>query len=963
MKKRIKKQALSFAAAMAMVLGGGMQLYAADKIADTVYHNGKIYTITETMEEVKDVNNAKTAQVVATLNGKIVFVGSESEAKSNGLFDAAKVGKIVDLKGKTMLPGFVDGHSHFPGDSSIDLYTVNLNCPPLGPVETMADLISLMKNKADSTPEGYWVKGNNYDDSLIAEKSHPTRDDLDKASQTKPINVTHSSGHMGSVNSIVMEWILETQGTIEKKADGSYIFKKKDGTYESGVDIDQSGRPTGVLRESAARLSNGYPAKNMPSNGNWLNARGSQKYAAAGVTTADCGGTGIASAVPGYQEAIKNGLLNIRVIAHPSICNTSNHKALKWDLNGTEDAAASNQKLASLLDDKPTADSPRMGADLTKYKAPNAVKEVDMTGEADNRVFLGAWKQFYDGSPQGYTALFKRPGYWDKQGQNGFDPETNEDLGPDGPLLGLGGTSKIPFQQLVDSVNLYHQYGESVETHTNGPLAAESMMTAIELAVATNPTVKDTRHTFIHGQTEERQVVERAAGNYDSLDATAHMYTQLNGTALQGGSVKAADGTEYTAQSLRSALKNGALIKDQNLISSYFINHTYFWGDRHYNIYFGPGLARMISPAGWAAYYGHRFTSHNDTPVTPISPLRSVNSFVNRITTGGMTLTGDSKDIAATTRYPETKNGKDAEFWDYDQRVNALQGLHATTINPAYQNKVDDRIGSIEIGKLADFTILDQDPLEVAANAPLTLADIRVTSTIVGDEVVHGILPDSESMVGQMNIGYAQPEGVDVSGLDYGQIAHAAAEKQYGAIGAGENRLGTVEFSAKVTEGKSGVFQLSFLGNGGKAGDFKLYKLHETTVDLYEYGKPSREDMATASGKWWIADMNSPLTELAPTDTLEKNKTYLAFFVIRDNDGVFDADNVPGVIKDPVSLTTTGALPDNGGNGTYKPEANDDGGSSSGCTVGSTPSYDLLVLLLGMSAVAAIRVLRRRNEQ
>ena len=114
--------------------------------------------------------------------------------------------------------------------------------------------------------------------------------------------------------------------------------------------------------------------------------------------------------------------------------------------------------------------------------------------------------------------------------------------------------------------------------------------------------------------------------------------------------------------------------------------------------------------------------------------------------------------------------------------------------------------------------------------------------------------------------------------------------------------------------------------------------------------------MATASGKWWIADLDSPLTALAPTDTLEKNKTYLAFFVICDNDGVFDADNTIGIINAPISLTTTGELPDNG-------ICKDDGGSSSGCTVGSTPSYDLLVLFLGMSAVAAIRVLRRRNEQ
>ena len=63
------------------------------------------------------------------------------------------------------------------------------------------------------------------------------------------------------------------------------------------------------------------------------------------------------------------------------------------------------------------------------------------------------------------------------------------------------------------------------------------------------------------------------------------------------------------------------------------------------------------------------------------------------------------------------------------------------------------------------------------------------------------------------------------------------------------------------------------------------------------------------------------------------------------------------MIKDSVSLATTGPLPNNGNSGS------DDDGSSSGCTVGSTPSYDLLVLFLGMSAVAAIRVLRRRNEQ
>ena len=86
MKTRSKKHVLSFAAVMALILGGGMQLHAADRLADTVYHNGKIYTVTETMEEAKDVKNAKKADVVATLDGKIVFVGSKAEARAKGYF-------------------------------------------------------------------------------------------------------------------------------------------------------------------------------------------------------------------------------------------------------------------------------------------------------------------------------------------------------------------------------------------------------------------------------------------------------------------------------------------------------------------------------------------------------------------------------------------------------------------------------------------------------------------------------------------------------------------------------------------------------------------------------------------------------------------------------------------------------------------------------------------------------------
>ena len=269
MKNRVKKQALSFAAVMAMILGGGMQLYAADKIADTVYRNGKIYTITETVQEAKDVKNAKKVDVVATLNGKIIFVGSEADAKAQGYLDENKVNKIVDLRGKTMLPGFVDGHGHFPGQGTSDLYKVNLNSPLLdGTVDTMDKLIEELRKKAETLPAGSPIIGWNYDDTQLAEQRHPTRYDLDKASTTHPIYVSHISGHMGAANSLALQKYNVTSATTTE-----------------GVEKDASGEPTGVLFETKAMglvtLSN-----ELETNDNFGIARASQVYAAAGVTTA-----------------------------------------------------------------------------------------------------------------------------------------------------------------------------------------------------------------------------------------------------------------------------------------------------------------------------------------------------------------------------------------------------------------------------------------------------------------------------------------------------------------------------------------------------------------------------------------------------------------------------------------------------------------------------------------------------
>ena len=117
----------------AMSIAGlmGRRLPLAPNV-DTVYLNGKIYLMddirsgdTYDFTKVKDLTpqNARTGEVVAVKDGKIVFVGSRSDAEAGGMLDATTT---VDLEGRTMLPGFIDGHGHFPSQGEDDLYKVFL---------------------------------------------------------------------------------------------------------------------------------------------------------------------------------------------------------------------------------------------------------------------------------------------------------------------------------------------------------------------------------------------------------------------------------------------------------------------------------------------------------------------------------------------------------------------------------------------------------------------------------------------------------------------------------------------------------------------------------------------------------------------------------------------------------------------------------------------------------------------
>ena len=145
-------------------------------------------------------------------------------------------------------------------------------------------------------------------------------------------------------------------------------------------------------------------------------------------------------------------------------------------------------------------------------------------------------------------------------------------------------------------------------------------------------------------------------------------------------------------------------MKNLGMCANIFSNHIWYWGDIHYEKTVGPERAKRMEPCGTAKRIGVPFALHSDASVTPPGPLHLMWCAVNRMTPKGRVL-GDQEKISA-----------------YD-------ALWAVTQDAAYQIHMDREIGSIECGKWADFTVLDESPLEAP---PMKIKDIAVWGTVVG---------------------------------------------------------------------------------------------------------------------------------------------------------------------------------------------------------------------------------------
>lgn len=195
-------------------------------VADRIFSGGDILTVAGDEPEYIDA--------IAVINGEIVFSGTKAEVLAYMSDDT----EMVDLNGQTMLPGFIDDHSHFV-QTAIKLSTVNLDLPPAGDTSSIADLQAALSAELEINPRGpdEFLWGWGYDTGSLAEKSHPTRDELDAVSTEVPVALYHFSSHVMAVNSRALE-IAGIDENFEAPEGG--VYRK-----------DENRRLTGVLEETA----------------------------------------------------------------------------------------------------------------------------------------------------------------------------------------------------------------------------------------------------------------------------------------------------------------------------------------------------------------------------------------------------------------------------------------------------------------------------------------------------------------------------------------------------------------------------------------------------------------------------------------------------------------------------------------------------------------------------------------
>jgi len=445
----------------------------------TMYYGGDIITM--------EGDSANYAESVVVKDGKIVFVGSKDEAMKAAGNDHT----MVDLAGKTMLPGFIDAHGHMV------YYGKNLMDQSLTGVKDIPEIIQRMKSHIAQIPGDGWIVGMGYAPLKMKEQRHPTADELDQISMDRPVLIVHASGHGGSMNHALMKLLHIDEKTVDPTG-GEYVREK--------------GRkmPAGPMEETALiEVRNQRPAFTGEAADKVIK-EASKIWASNGQTTAmECGlGLG-ADDISIVENAIEKKILPIDLVVFSKE-------------SSTDDVVNTAYGIAESYSSKSTGNATKLLSD-----------RVDLDKRYINRVRLGGIKLWLDGNPvlAWMSEAYATP--------------------PPGREPGFKGYGQIPDSLIFSYFDKYWKTNMQINMHVMGDEAIEQALRAIEAAIKKHG-MSDHRPVFVHsGYARPDQIARmKAVGAIPSF-LSFGLYGQGDEIEIIWGTKRASNG--MAAQSMLKA--------------------------------------------------------------------------------------------------------------------------------------------------------------------------------------------------------------------------------------------------------------------------------------------------------------------------------------------------------------------------------------------------------------------------
>jgi predicted amidohydrolase YtcJ len=485
-----------------------------------------------------------STEAVLVRRGVVVAAGSRADLKAR----AGTEVEHVDLPGATVIPGLVESHVH-PVYTAMTSGWADCRSPGCG---TIADVQEALRTQLTRT--GGWVRGWGYDDTLLADMRHPTRDDLDAVSTDRPVVAGHISAHFAVANSLA----LRAAGISEE------IVSPGD----PGFPRDANGRLTGLLWEvdAVVRVFDQIP-KPRPEQLRAALVDTLNHATHRGITTLHDLGVGLMAGLAElelYADLEASGDLPLHVVGY-------------------------------------------LRGDLALSTSGVAFSGASGPGE---RFRLAGAKFWADGSIQGLTAALRLP-YTCRA-------ESCGELLQDATELARMCTQAVAL-------------GAQVAVHANGDAAVEAAISALAPLQASRQAGTGP-HRLEHCQVS-------TPGDLDAIRAAG-------------------------------------------LGVSFFINHVFYWGDRHRRLFLGADRAANMDALAWARARGLRFGLHSDCPITPMDPLRTIWSAVSRRT-------------------------RDGDVLGPDQRLDVSRAVQAMTTDSHWLSGDQAMAGALAPGQRADLVAVD----------------------------------------------------------------------------------------------------------------------------------------------------------------------------------------------------------------------------------------------------------------